>query len=78
MQEWEQAIDALGQVVELEPDAGDIWNIYQVLARLHSQLGQNGQALAYATTALQLAPDDQQAALQDLVAQLQALETSPQ
>jgi len=77
MQQWEQAIDALGQVVELEPDAGDIWNIYQVLARLHSQLGQNEQALAYATTALQLAPDDQQTALQDLVAQLQALETSP-
>jgi tetratricopeptide (TPR) repeat protein len=75
LQRWEQAIAALTQVLELEPDAEDIWNVHQVLARLYSQVGQQGQALAHASTALQLAPEDQQAALQDLVAQLQLLET---
>ena len=59
----------------MQPEAEDIWNVHQVLARLYIQIGQTEQALLYASTALQLAPEDQQAALQDLVAQLQALET---
>ncbi len=75
MQRWEDAISALTQVLELEPDADDIWNVHHVLARLYSQVGQQEQALVHASTALQLAPEDQQAALQDLITQLQALET---
>jgi tetratricopeptide (TPR) repeat protein len=75
MQKWDEAIAALAQVLELQPDADDIWNIHQVLARLYSQIGQVEQALVHASTALQLAPEDQQAALQDLMGQLQLLGT---
>jgi len=75
MQWWEDAISALTRALELQPDAGDVWNLHQVLARLYSQIGQREQALVHASTALQLAPEDQQAALQDLIAQLQFVET---
>jgi tetratricopeptide (TPR) repeat protein len=75
-QQWEQAIIALTRVLELEPEAEDLWNVHQVLARLHSQTGQQEQALAHASTALELAPEDQQPALQDLIAQLQSQGTS--
>nr|HID13372.1 tetratricopeptide repeat protein [Anaerolineae bacterium] len=76
MQRWEDAITALTQVVELQPNADDIWNIHHLLARLYSQIGQQEQALVHANSALQLAPEDQRAVLQDLIAQIQSLETS--
>jgi tetratricopeptide (TPR) repeat protein len=75
LQRWEDAIDALTQALVLQPDAEDAWNVHNVLARLYSQVGQQEQALAHASTALQLAPEDQQSMLQDLIAQLQSLET---
>jgi tetratricopeptide (TPR) repeat protein len=75
MQEWDSAINALTQTVELQPKAQDIWNIHQVLARLYSQTGQQEQALVYAQTALELAPEDQQESLQALVAQIESLAT---
>ena len=75
VQQWEDAIRALTQTVELEPNAGDIWHIHQVLAWLYSQLGQQEQALVQASTALHLAPEDQRSMLQDLIAQIQLLET---
>ncbi|MDY7078927.1 MAG: tetratricopeptide repeat protein, partial [Chloroflexota bacterium] len=75
MQQWDDAIGALTQTVELQPNARDIWNIHQVLTQLYIQIEQPEQALFHASTALQLAPEDEQAALQDLVAQVQALNT---
>jgi tetratricopeptide (TPR) repeat protein len=76
LQRWEDAIGALTQTIELEPNASDIWNIHQVLARLYSQIGQQAEALWHAQEAVQLAPEDQRAMLQELVAQIQLLETS--
>jgi tetratricopeptide (TPR) repeat protein len=78
MERWADAIHALTQTVELEPDAGDVWNIHQVLARLYSQTGQHEQALLHAQMALQVAPEDQQASLQELMMQIQALGASQQ
>ncbi|HDQ70882.1 MAG TPA: tetratricopeptide repeat protein [Chloroflexi bacterium] len=75
-QQWEEAIHALTMTVELQPRAKDIWNVHQVLARLFSQIGESEQALAQAQAALEKAPEDQQAALQELVTQIQALEAS--
>ncbi len=75
LEQWEDAINALTQTVELQPNAKDIWNIHQVLARLYSQTGQHEQALVHAEAALQSAPEDQQAALQELVAQIKSLNT---
>jgi tetratricopeptide (TPR) repeat protein len=75
LQQWEDAIHALTQTVKLQPNADDMWNIHQVLARLYSQTGQQEQALEHAQIALQLSPEDQRATLQELVAQIQSLET---
>jgi len=75
LQQWEDAIHALTQTVKLQPNAGDIWNIHQVLAKLYSQTGQQEQALEHAQMALELSPEDQRATLQELVAQIQSLET---
>ena len=71
-QRWEDAIAALAQVAELQPKADDIWNIHQILAQLYIQAGQAEQALVQARAALELAPEDQQATLQGLVAQIQS------
>jgi len=76
MQRWEDAIHALTQTVELEPEAGDVWNIHHVLARLYSQTGQREEAFLQAQLALQLAPEDQRAMLEELIAQIQALGAS--
>ena len=75
LQRWEDAIHALTRTVELDPAADDLWNMHNVLARLYSQIGRQEQALMHASAALQLAPEDQQAMLQELIAQLQSLET---
>ncbi len=77
MQQWDDAIQALTQVVEISPNASDVWNIHQVLAQLYSQTGQLGQALSHAQTAQQLAPEDQQDALQGLVTQIQSMMEAP-
>ena len=78
LERWENAISALIQAVELDPNASDIWNIHQVLARLYSQIGHLDEALWHAQIAVQLAPEDQQGMLQELVAQIQLLETPQQ
>jgi tetratricopeptide (TPR) repeat protein len=75
LQRWQDAIDALTQALVLQPDAEDAWNVHNVLARLYSQTGQQEQALVHANTALGLAPEDQQSMLQDLIAQLESMET---
>jgi len=76
MQRWEDAIHALTETVELEPEAGDVWNIHHVLARLYSQTGQREEAFLQAQLALQLAPEDQRAMLEELIAQIQTLGAS--
>jgi tetratricopeptide (TPR) repeat protein len=73
LQQWDEAIYALTRTVELQPTAGDLWNIHQVLARLYSQKEEDAPALAHAQMALELAPEDQQEALQALVTQIQQL-----
>ena len=78
LQEWDKAIAALNKAVELQPRAKDIWNIHQVLARLYSQQEEYDKALAEAQMALEKAPDDQKDSVQQLVNQLQALNSGQQ
>jgi tetratricopeptide (TPR) repeat protein len=73
---WEDAIDALEQVVEIQPKANDIWNIHQVMAQLYLQMGQQDTALEQALKALETAPEDQKAAVQTLITQIEAQEVS--
>jgi len=71
MERWEDAIAALTHIVESEPDTGDLWRIHQVLAQLYVQIGKPEEALTHAQMALQLAPEDQQPGMQQLIEQLQ-------
>jgi len=69
----DQAAAALEQSLELNPDSSNAWDTHRILAIIYNQLGQNGTALSHAQTALQMGPEDQQEALQDLISQLQSL-----
>jgi len=63
----------LQEVVRQEPAAEDLWSLYQVLAQLYVKIGQPPLALEAARQAISLAPEDQQAALQTLIDQIQSL-----
>jgi len=71
----DEAVAALQQALELAPEASDAWDTHRMLAIIYAQSGQNDIALPHAQMALQLAPEDQQTMLQDLIAQIQSLET---
>jgi tetratricopeptide (TPR) repeat protein/uncharacterized membrane protein YidH (DUF202 family) len=66
-----ESIDALLRALELAPEAGDVWDTHRVLAILYNQAGQADTALAHAQQALQAAPEEQRANLEQLVEQLQ-------
>jgi tetratricopeptide (TPR) repeat protein len=69
----DEAAAALEKVLELEPQASDAWDIHRMLATIYAQGGQNDVALSHAQMALELAPEDQKPAVQDLIAQLEAI-----
>ncbi|MDY6875945.1 MAG: tetratricopeptide repeat protein [Chloroflexota bacterium] len=71
----DEAVAALHQALELGPEASDAWDTHRMLAIIYTQSGHNDVALPHAQMALQLAPEDQQAMLQDLIAQIQSLDT---
>lgn len=67
-----EAISALQRVLELDPNLSDIWDVHRLLAILYSQTGQGAEALYHAQVALQLAPEERQPELQELLDQLLA------
>jgi tetratricopeptide (TPR) repeat protein len=67
-----EAIDALLQALEIAPEASDAWDTHRILAILYNQIGQIDTAIEHAQKSLELAPEDQQPNIQQLVAQLQA------
>lgn len=66
----DQAIEAYQRAIEIDPTSGDRWRVELVLARLYAQKGDQAGALAYAHSALDLAPDDQKEAIQATILQL--------
>jgi tetratricopeptide (TPR) repeat protein/O-antigen ligase len=66
-----QAITAIEEALRLSPQGADSWRYEQSLAQLYAQTGDQDQALLHANRALALAPADQQAAVQELIGQLQ-------
>ncbi len=78
LQQPDKAVVALERALELDPQGANAWDIHRVLAIAYNQLGQNDTALSHARTALQLAPTDQQPAVQDMVTQLEAIVGSTQ
>ncbi len=67
----DKAIQALNRALELAPEAEDAWDTHRMLAILYSQVGEQNRAIDHAETALQDAPGEQQAGLEELLAQLQ-------
>jgi tetratricopeptide (TPR) repeat protein len=71
----EEAIRAFNEYIELRPNAGDIWDIHRMLAIAHFQSGEVEQAIVEAQLALQIAPEEQQPLVEQLLAQLQQTNT---
>lgn len=64
------AIAAYQQALAIAPQNPDGWKIQENIARLHADNGNLEEALAYATAALNAAPQDQKTRLEELVSQL--------
>lgn len=69
------ALEALNRSLELDPSGAWAWDAHRLLAIAYYQLGMPEQALQEAQTALQMAPEDQRPAIEQLLQQLQP--TSP-
>ncbi len=67
----EQAIAAFSEQLSLAPTASDVWDVHRLMAIAYFQSGQFDQAMAEAQTALQLAPEERQDEVQQLIQQLQ-------
>ncbi|MGD1993851.1 MAG: tetratricopeptide repeat protein, partial [Anaerolineae bacterium] len=67
----EEAIRAFSEYIEQRPNSGDIWDVHRMLAIAHFQAGELEQAMVEAQLALQVAPEEQQPMVQQLITQLQ-------
>lgn len=68
------AVEALTRSLELEPTGGWAWDAHRLLAIAYYQMGMPDEALTEAQTALQMAPEDQRPAIEQLIQQLQPTE----
>ncbi|MFN3762534.1 MAG: tetratricopeptide repeat protein, partial [Anaerolineae bacterium] len=68
-----QAVEALTRSLELDPTGSWAWDAHRLLAIAYYQMGAPEMALAEAQTALQMAPEDQKPAIEQLLGQLQPL-----
>jgi tetratricopeptide (TPR) repeat protein len=66
-----QAASVLSQSIQLAPEASDVWETHELLAIARYRAGDVAGALEAAQMALLLAPETEQARLQQLVLQLQ-------
>ena len=71
LEQFDQAAEAFSQTIELGPNASDVWDAHRFLALSLYRAGQYDAAIAEAEMALQLAPDDQKATVQQMIAQMQ-------
>lgn len=67
----EAALEALTRSLELEPQGAWAWDAHRLLAIAYYQMGLVEMAVAEAQTALQMAPEDQRPAIEQLLGQIQ-------
>jgi tetratricopeptide (TPR) repeat protein len=72
-QQYTTAISALNEVVLFNPGSSDLWKYEQTLAQLYAQVGDKINAFTSANKALQAAPDDQKANIENLINQIKVL-----
>ncbi len=65
------AVEALSQSLQLEPTGAWAWDAHRLLAIAYYQMGAPERARTEAQTALQMAPEDQKPAIEQLLKQLQ-------
>lgn len=71
LEQFEQAVEAFSQTVALNPTASDAWDAHRSLAYSLYHAGRYDEAIAEAELALQLAPEDQKATIQQMIMQMQ-------
>jgi len=74
---FEEAQAFLTSSLAMCADYGQRWEMYRVLAYASANLGRNQEALEAAMLALQLAPENQKPAVQQLIDQLQGTSEQP-
>jgi len=70
--DWEDAVTTLEEAIEACPKFRDLWDLYRILAIAHVTLEQPELAVKAAQQALDLAPENQRATVQQLLDQLLA------
>ena len=73
----DEAIAAIGQAISMAPNANNVWDMRRLLAIGYYQNGDIEQAIAEAELGLQLAPDEQKQLMEQLLQQLQAVQSQP-
>jgi len=71
LEQNQEAIEAFSYALELNPTAAEAWDWHRMLAIAYYQEGSLEQALLEAQWALQLAPEDQQPLVAQLLQQMQ-------
>jgi tetratricopeptide (TPR) repeat protein len=69
---FQEAADAYEQALALAPQAADAWEVHRALAEVYDRMGQSSPAVLHAQEALRLAPEEEQADLQQWLAELQS------
>ena len=75
---WGEASAFLEEAAAACPTDGELWEMYRVLAIAYVNQGQLAQALDAAQLALELAPEDQASAIQQLIDQLTGTDVVPE
>ena len=65
------AIQSYQDAILLVPDGANPWQLYNILARLYLNIGDTKSALGAALTALQNAPEEEKASIQEFIDQVQ-------
>lgn len=68
---WDDAATQLEQTLEYCPTLGDLWDIYRMLGISYFYQGRPAEALQMANMALQLAPEEQQPVIEQLIMAIQ-------
>ncbi len=68
---WDDAAVQLEQTLEYCPTMGDLWDIYRMLGISYFYQGRPAEALQMANMALQLAPEEQQPVIEQLITAIQ-------
>lgn len=68
-----EAIAAFEELLDAKPDEEDVWAVEESIARIYLQMDDRENALIHAQAALEVAPADKTAQVEQLIAEIQAV-----